>query len=46
MKQVLLRPSCDAHLPDRFEERQRFDVADRAADLDDRHVGIARAACG
>jgi hypothetical protein len=30
-----------AHLTDRFEERQRFDVADRAADLDDAHVGAA-----
>ena len=33
-----------AHLPDRLEERQRLDVAHRAADLDDRHVGVARAA--
>ncbi len=32
------------HLPDRLQERQRLDVADRAAHLDDRHVGIARAA--
>src|SRR5665213_1040891 len=29
------------HLPDRFEERQRFDVADRSADLDDADVGAA-----
>jgi hypothetical protein len=29
----------DAHLADRFEERQRFDVADGAADFDDRHLG-------
>ena len=27
-----------AHLADRLEERQRLDVADRAADLDDQHV--------
>jgi hypothetical protein len=31
----------DAHLPDRFEERQRFDVADGAADFDDRDLGSA-----
>ena len=34
----------DAHLADRLEERQRFDVADRAADLDDRDFGVAGAA--
>src|SRR5258708_6812955 len=34
----------EPHLPDRLEERQRLDVADRAADLDDRHVGVAGAA--
>ena len=33
----------DAHLPDRFEERQRFDVADGAADFDDRDVGACDA---
>ena len=33
----------DAHLPDRFEERQRFDVADRAADFHDGDLRIARA---
>ncbi len=31
-----------AHLADRFQERQRFDVADRAADLDDAHFRAAR----
>src|SRR3989442_15714842 len=31
-----------AELPDRFEERQRLDVADRAADLGDDHVVIGR----
>ncbi len=33
----------DPHLPDRFEERQRLDVADRAADLDDGDLGVAGA---
>src|SRR5205085_11390646 len=28
----------EAELPDRFQERQRLDVADRPADLDDDHV--------
>ncbi len=37
-------PQLQAHLPDRLEERQRLDVAHRAADLDDRHVGVAGAA--
>src|SRR6185436_16941507 len=32
------------HLPDRLQERQRLDVAHRAADLDDRHLGFAGAA--
>ena len=31
-----------AHLADGFEERQRFDVADGAADFDDGHVGAVR----
>ena len=31
-----------AELTDRFEERLRFDVADRAADLDDHDVGLGR----
>ena len=30
-----------ADLPDRLEERQRLDVADRPADLDDADVGPA-----
>src|SRR5262245_15642296 len=34
----------EPHLPDRLEEGQRLDVAHRAADLDDRHVGVAGAA--
>ena len=33
-----------AELPNRLEERQRLDVAHRAAHLDDRHVGVAGAA--
>jgi hypothetical protein len=33
----------DAHLADRLQEGQRLDVAHRAADLDDGHVGIAGA---
>ena len=33
----------DAHLADRLEERQRLDVAHRAADLDHADVGIAGA---
>ena len=31
-----------AHLADRFEERQRLDVADRSAHLDDADLGVAR----
>ncbi len=31
----------DAHLPNCLEERQRLDVADGAADLDDEHLGVA-----
>jgi len=37
-------PEFQPHLPDRLEERQRLDVADRAADLDDGHVRVPRAA--
>src|SRR6266540_5446060 len=33
----------DAHLPDRLEKWQRFDVADGAAHFDDEHLGVA---CG
>jgi hypothetical protein len=29
-----------AHLPDRFHKGQRLDVADRSADLNDKHVGL------
>ncbi len=31
-----------AHLADGFEERQRFDIADRAADFADHHIHFAR----
>ena len=40
----VLAPDLDAHLPDRLEERQRLDVADRPADLDHRDFRVARAA--
>ena len=34
----VLRADLEAQLADRLEERQRLDVADGAADLDDEHV--------
>ena len=40
-KHALLRPEAQAHLAHRLEERQRFDVAHRAADFHDRHVRLA-----
>ena len=40
------RAHLQVHLAHGFEERQRFDVADRAADLDDRHVDRRRAGLG
>ena len=36
-------PQFGAHLPDGLEERQRFDVAHRAADFDHAYIGVARA---
>ena len=39
-EQRVLAAHVLAHLPDRFEKRQRFDIADRTADLDDDHVGV------
>ena len=39
---ALPRPDFLAELADRFEERQRLDVADRAADLDDHDVDARR----
>ena len=37
---ALPRPSVLPELADRLEERQRLDVADGAADLDDHHVAV------
>src|SRR4026207_1729348 len=34
------RPACARDLPDRLQERQRLDVAHRAADLGDDHVDV------
>ena len=39
-------PELEAQLADRLEERQRLDVADRAADLDDEHVDALGAVAG
>ena len=39
---ALPRPDLLPELADRFEERQRLDVADRAADLDDDDVDASR----
>ena len=39
----VLRPDLAPELADRLEERQRLDVADRAADLADDDVGGRRA---
>jgi hypothetical protein len=47
MNIAAFRGRLDAELADRLEERQRLDVADRAADLDQRDVDpcVARG-CG
>ena len=37
-------PFLQAHLTDRFKERQRLDVADGTADFDDGHIGAFRTA--
>ena len=37
-KQGDIAPLFDPDLADRFEERQRFDIADRAADFGNDHV--------
>ena len=37
----LVAPHAQAHLPGSLEKRQRLDIADRAADLDDRNIGLA-----
>jgi len=34
-------PEFDAHLPDRLQKRQRFDVTDRSTDFDQTDIGIA-----
>ena len=39
----VVAPQLDAQLADRLEERQRLDVAHRAADLDHADVGVAGA---
>ncbi len=44
MQSESLRPTLDTHLADGFEERLPLNVADRAADLDDHHVGVVLAA--
>ena len=41
-KQGVLRPQFQPHLTDGFEEGKRFDVADRATNLDDDHVHVFR----
>jgi hypothetical protein len=43
MNMALLAPDLDAHLADRLQERQRLDVADGAADLDQGDVGVVGA---
>ena len=43
-KAQLLGPMLQAHLAHRLEEGQRLDVADGAADLDDRHVDLVAGA--
>ena len=37
---AVLAPQVRLQLPDRLQKRKAFDVADRAADLDDGHVGV------
>ena len=37
-------PLFVAHLADGFQKRQRFDIAHRAADLDDHHVHVCATA--
>jgi hypothetical protein len=39
---ALAAARVDRELPDRLEERQRLDVADRAADLGDHDVDVLR----
>ena len=41
-EQGIFAPDFLPHLPDGFQKRKRFDIADRAADLDDRNVSCFR----
>ena len=41
-KDRVLTPHLVSHLADGLNERQRLDITDRAADLDDDHIHIAR----
>ncbi len=41
-EQAIVAPLFMAHLADGFEERQRFDIADRAADLGDDDIDVTR----
>ena len=45
-EQRVLTAEFLAHLADRFDERQRFDVAHRAADFDQQHIHVLRAFLG
>ena len=38
----VVAPKFDTHLPNGFQERQRFDVADRTADLHQANIRVAR----
>ena len=40
-EQDVFLPLLGSHLPDGLEERLRFNIADRAADLGDEHVGCS-----
>src|SRR4030095_868361 len=43
-KAIVIAAELDRHLPDRFQKRQRLDVAYRTADFHDRHFRFARTA--
>ena len=40
-EQHVALPCVERKFPDRLDERQSLDVADRSADLSDHHVGVA-----
>ena len=42
-EQGMARPAFDPQLPDRLQKGLRFNIADRAADLDQGDIGLARA---